>query len=66
MANLRYGTEQVPYGTGTVRLVYGITSTEEGYGEKTSYTDSLEVNNKISPPPPSTVPYGTLRYRTHN
>ena len=57
MANLRYGTEQVPYGTGTVRLVYGITNTEEGYSENTAQSDSLEVNNRISPPPPATVWY---------
>ena len=39
MANLRYGTEQVRYRT--VRVVYGIPSTEEGYGEKTPQRDSL-------------------------
>ena len=39
MANLRYGTEQVPYRTS--RFVYGITSIEEGYSEKTARSDSL-------------------------
>ncbi len=39
MANLRYGTEQVPYRT--VWFVYGNTNTEEGYIEKTAHSDSL-------------------------